>query len=91
VLVRITPDSASLGQAIADFVGRMMPAATRSDMEQAMRSVAYEFDMRYRIVTEPDTLLPWSVEERKFVYASSIENGKRKVHSRRDWTIETGS
>ncbi len=91
VLVRITPDSASLSEAIADFVGRMMPAATRSDMEKAMLSVAYEFDIRYRIVTEPDTLLPWSVEERKFVYASSIENGKRKVHARRDRTVETGS
>jgi tetratricopeptide (TPR) repeat protein len=90
VLVRITPDSASLSQAIADFVGRMMPAATRSDMEKAMLSVAYEFDMRYRIVTEPDTLLPWAVEERKFLYASSIENGKRIVQSRRDRTVETG-
>jgi tetratricopeptide (TPR) repeat protein len=91
VLVRITPDSASLSQAIADFVGRTMPAATRSDMEKAMLSVAYEFDLRYRIVTEPDTLLPWSVEERKFLYASSIENGERKVQSRRDLTVETGS
>ena len=89
VLVRITPDSASLSQAIADFVGRIMPAATHSDMEKAILSVAYEFDMRYRIVTEPDTLLPWSVEERKFLYASSIEKGKRIVQSRRDRTIET--
>jgi tetratricopeptide (TPR) repeat protein len=90
VLVRITPDSASLSQAVADFVGRIMPAATRSDMEKAMLSVTYEFDMRYRIVTEPDTLLPWSVEERKFLYTSSIESGKRMVQSRRDRTVETG-
>ncbi|MEX2150740.1 MAG: hypothetical protein WD793_11035 [Steroidobacteraceae bacterium] len=91
VLVRITPDSASLSQAIADFVGRLMPAATQSDMEKALLSVAYEFDLRYRIVTEPDTLLPWSVEERKFLYASSVEGGQRKVQSRRDRTVETGN
>jgi tetratricopeptide (TPR) repeat protein len=90
VLVRITPDSASLSRAIADFVGRIMPAATRADMEKALQSVAYEFDMRYRIVTEPDTLLPWSVEERKFLYTSSFEDGKRMVQSRRDRTVETG-
>jgi tetratricopeptide (TPR) repeat protein len=90
VLVKITPDSASLSRAIADFIGRIMPAATRREMETAMLAVAYEFDMRYRIVTEPDTLLPWSVEERKYLYASSIENGKRIVQSRQDRTIETG-
>jgi tetratricopeptide (TPR) repeat protein len=90
VLVRITPDSASLSQAIVDFIARILPAATRNEMEKAMLAVAYEFDMRYRIVTEPDTLLPWSVEERKFLYASSIEGGKRMVQSRRDRTVETG-
>jgi hypothetical protein len=42
------------------------------------------------IVTDPDTLLPWSVEERKFLYTSSFEKGKRMVQSRRDRTIETG-
>jgi len=91
VLVKITPDSESLSVAIAEFVGRIMPAASRSEMEKAMLSVAYEFDMRYRIVTEPDTLLPWSIEERKYVYASSMEGGKRHAQARRDWTVETGS
>jgi tetratricopeptide (TPR) repeat protein len=91
VLVKITPDTASLSQAIADFVGRLIPAASRSEMEKAMLAVAYQFDMRYRIVTEPDTLRPWSVEERKYIYASSIDGGKRMAQARQDRTVETGS
>jgi hypothetical protein len=60
-------------------------------MEKAMLAVAYQFDMRYRIVTEPDTLRPWSVEERKYIYASSIDGGKRMAQARQDRTVETGS
>ena len=65
VLLRIRPDPEQIREAIAVFVGRMMPAADRQRVEQAMREVSYRMEMRYRLVTEPDTLRPWSFEERK--------------------------
>lgn len=91
VLVRITPDDAAMSEAIVDFIMRMMPSASQAEMKKALLSVDFEFDVRYRLVTEPDTLRPWSVEERKYIYASSLENGKRQVQARRERTVETGS
>ncbi len=90
-LVRITPDIAAMSDAIADFVARVMPAASQAELKEALMNVDYEFDLRYRLVTEPDTLRPWSLEERKYIYASSLEGGKRRVQARRERTVETGS
>jgi hypothetical protein len=89
VLVRIVPDPEGIGRAVTEFVTRVMPAASRAEMEKALRAVSYEFELRYRLVTEPDTLRPWSIEERKYIYASSLEGGKRSVMARRDRTLET--
>jgi len=89
LLVRIVPDPEGISRAATEFVTRVMPEASRAELEGAMRAVTYEFDLRYRLVTEPDTLRPWSIEERKFVYASSLEGGKRAVMARRDRTLET--
>ena len=89
VLVRIVPEPDQLAAAVADFVGRLMPAASREETEQAMRAVDYLFEARYRLVTEPDTLRPWSVEERKYLYAASIADGKRAVTARRERTLDT--
>ncbi|HEU0224625.1 MAG TPA: hypothetical protein VFR29_04265 [Steroidobacteraceae bacterium] len=89
VLLHIRPDPEQIRQAIAVFVGRMMPAADRQRVEQAMREVSYRLEWRYRLVTEPDTLRPWSFEERKYVYGASIENGKREVTARFDRRLET--
>lgn len=89
VLVRIVPDSAGITRAVTEFVTRVMPEASRAEMEKALRAVSYEFELRYRLVTEPDTLRPWSIEERKYIYASSLEDGKRAVMARRDRTLET--
>jgi tetratricopeptide (TPR) repeat protein len=89
VLVRIVPDPEGITRAVSEFVTRVMPAASRAETDNALRAVSYEFDLRYRLVTEPDTLRPWSIEERKYVYASSLEDGKRAVMARRDRTVET--
>jgi tetratricopeptide (TPR) repeat protein len=89
VLVRIVPDSEGITRAVAEFVTRVMPEASRAEMEKALRAVSYEFELRYRLVTEPDTLRPWSLEERKYIYAASLEGGKRSVMARRDRTLET--
>lgn len=89
VLLRIRPDPEQIREAIAVFVGRMMPAADRQRVEQAMREVSYRMEMRYRLVTEPDTLRPWSFEERKYIYGASLENGKREVNARFDRRLET--
>ena len=91
VLVKITPDEQAMSEAIAEFVSRLMPAASQSEMKQALLNVDFEFDVRYRLVTEPDTLRPWALEERKYLYASSLEKGKRSVQARRERTVETGS
>ena len=88
VLVRIVPDPEGISRAVTEFVTRVMPAASRAEMEKAMHAVSYEFELRYRLVTEPDTLRPWSLEERKYIYASSLEGGKRAVMARRDRTVE---
>ena len=90
VLVKITPDVAAMSDAIAEFVARLLPAASQAELKEALLNVHYEFDLRYRLVTEPDTLRPWSVEERKYIYASSLEGGKRRVQARRERTVETG-
>jgi hypothetical protein len=89
VLVRIVPDPESISRTVTEFVTRLMPAASRTETEKAMRAVSYELDLRYRLVTEPDTLRPWSLEERKYIYAASLEGGKRAVSARRDRTLET--
>ncbi|MGH8250968.1 MAG: hypothetical protein ACREVI_09795 [Steroidobacteraceae bacterium] len=89
LLVRIVPEPQAMARAVTDFVMRVMPAASKAETEKALHAISYEFDVRYRLVTEPDTLRPWSIEERKFVYASSIENGKRMAMARRDRTLET--
>lgn len=89
VLLRIRPDPQQVRDAIAVFVGRMMPAADRQRVEQAMREVSYRMEMRYRLVTEPDTLRPWSFEERKYIYGASLEDGKREVNARFDRRLET--
>ena len=91
VLVKITPDAEAMADAIVDFIARIMPAASQAEMKVALLNVDFEFDVRYRIVTEPDTLRPWSIEERKYLYASSLEKGKRIVQARRERTVETGS
>jgi len=91
VLVKITPDVEAMSGAIADFVARVMPAASQAELKDALLKVDYQFDLRYRLVTEPDTLRPWSIEERKYIYASSLEGGKRRVQARRERTVETGS
>jgi len=88
LLVRIVPESEGITRAATEFVTRLMPDAPRAEMENALRGVSFEFDLRYRLVTEPDTLRPWSIEERKYVYASSIDGGKRAVTARRDRTLE---
>ena len=89
VLVRIVPDPEGITRAVTEFVTRVMPEASRTEMEKALRAVSYEFELRYRLVTEPDTLRPWSIEERKYIYASSLEGDKRAVMARRDRTLET--
>lgn len=89
VLVRVVPEPEDIARAVSEFVTRVMPAASRAEMEKALRAVTYDFEMRYRLVTEPDTLRPWSIEERKYIYASSLEGGKRAVMARRDRTLET--
>lgn len=89
VLLHIRPDPQQVRDAIAVFVGRMMPAADRQRVEQAMREVSYRMEMRYRLVTEPDTLRPWSFEERKYIYGASLEDGKREVNARFDRRQET--
>lgn len=89
VVLRIRPDPLQIRDAIAVFVGRMMPAADRQRVEQAMREVSYRLEMRYRLVTEPDTLRPWSFEERKYIYGASLEGGKREVNARYDRRLET--
>ena len=90
VLVKISPDVAAMSDAIADFVARVMPVASQAELKEALLNVDYEFDLRYRLVTDPDTLRPWSLEERKYIYASSLEGGKRHVQARRERTLETG-
>ncbi|MEX1994049.1 MAG: hypothetical protein WD929_05250 [Steroidobacteraceae bacterium] len=89
VLVRIVPEPEGLTRAVSDFVTRLLPSAPRIELEQALQAARYTVDVRYRLVTEPDTLLPWSLEERRYVYASSIEGGKRSVMARADRTLET--
>jgi hypothetical protein len=89
VLLHVRPDPQQMREAIAIFVGRMMAAADRQRTEQAMREVSYRMEMRYRLVTEPDTLRPWSFEERKYIYGASPENGKRDVNARFDRRLET--
>ena len=89
VLVRIVPEPEGLANAVGEFVTRVLPSATGTELAQALRNIRYTADVRYRIVTEPDTLLPWSLEERKYVYASLIEDGKRSVTVRADRTLET--
>jgi len=91
LLVKITPDAEAMSSAVVDFVARIMPSASQAEMKEALLNVDFEFDLRYRLVTEPDTLRPWSLEERKYVYASSLEGGKRQVQARRERTVETGS
>ena len=90
VLVKITADVAAMSDAIADFVARVMPAASQAELKEALLKVDYEFDLRYRLVTDPDTLRPWSLEERKYIYVSSLEGGKRRVQARHERTVETG-
>lgn len=89
LLLRISPDADDIREALAGFVGRLLPKASRAEVEKAMRAVSYRMELRYRLVTEPDTLRPWSVEERKYIYGASIEGGRREVAVRRDQTIET--
>lgn len=89
LLVRIVPDPEGITRAVTEFVTRVMPEASRAEMEKALRAVSYEFDLRYRLVTEPQSLRPWSIEERKYIYASSLEGGRRTVMARRDRTLET--
>jgi hypothetical protein len=89
VLLRIQPDPQQIQDAIAVFVSRMMPAADRQRVEQAMREVSFRLEMRYRLVTEPDTLRPWSFEERKYIHGASLEDGKREVNARFDRRLET--
>ncbi len=89
VLVRIVPEREGITRAVNEFVLRVMPEASRAEMERALAAASYSFDVRYRLVTEPDTLRPWSLEERKYVYASSIEDGRRVVNARRDRTLQT--
>lgn len=89
VLLHIRPDPEQMREAIAVFVGGMMPAADRQRVEQAMREVSYRMETRYRLVTEPDTLRPWSFEERKYIYGASLENGRREVNARFDRRLET--
>jgi tetratricopeptide (TPR) repeat protein len=89
LLVRIVPEPEGITRAVNDFVLRVMPEASRAEMERALAAVSYTFDVRYRLVTEPDTLRPWSLEERKYIYVSSIEDGKRVVNARRDRTLQT--
>lgn len=91
VLARIEPEPDAMKAALSEFIGRILPEPGRREMEVAMKSISFEFDVRYRIVTEPDTLMPWSVEERKYVYVSSIEGGRRSVQARRDRTLEVAS
>lgn len=89
LLLRIRPDEAQIREVLADFVGRLMPDADQARVAQAMREVSFRMEMRYRLVTEPDTLRPWSFEERRYVYGASLENGKREVNARFDRTLET--
>jgi hypothetical protein len=89
VLLRIRPDDAQIREVLADFVGRLMPGADRARVSQAMREVGFRMEMRYRLVTEPDTLRPWTFEERRYVYGASLENGRREVNARFDRTLET--
>lgn len=89
LLVRIEPDPGHLREVTAELIGRMAPAVERARAEQAVREVTLRVDQRYRLVTEPDTLRPWSVEERKYVYGSYIEEGQRGVSARYDRTLET--
>jgi len=91
VLVRIVPEPEGLAKAVGEFVTRVMPAASGTELMEALRAIRYTAEVRYRLVTEPDTLRPWSLEERKYVYAASLEGGKREVQARRDRTLETGS
>lgn len=89
LLVRVEPDPEHMRDVTADLIGRLAPAADRERAAQAAREVSLRIDQRYRLVTEPDTLRPWSVEERKYVYGSTIEDGKRAVSARYDRTLET--
>lgn len=89
VLLRIQPDPGQIREAVAVFVARLIPAADRERMAQAMREVSYRLEMRYRLVTEPDTLLPRSFEERKYVYGASLENGRREVNAGYQRRLET--
>ena len=89
LLVRVEPDPAQMREVTAELIGRMVPAADRARWEQAAREVSLRIEQRYRLITEPDTLRPWSVEERKYVYGSFIEEGKRGVSARYDRTLET--
>lgn len=90
VLVKITPDDKAMSEAVVDFVSRIMPAGSQAEIKDALLNVDFKFDVRYRLLTEPDTLRPWALEERKYLYASSLENGKRSVQVRRERTVETG-
>lgn len=89
LLLRIRPDDAQIQEALADFVGRLLPVADRARRDQALREASFRMDLRYRLVTEPDTLRPRSLEERKYIYGASIENGRREVTARYERTLET--
>jgi hypothetical protein len=89
ILVRIVPEPEGLAKAVSDFVTRVLPSASGPELAQALGAIRYTADVRYRLVTEPDTLLPWSLEERKYIYASSIEEDKRSVTARADRSLET--
>lgn len=86
-VVELDPDH--VREATTAFVGRMAPAAERAKVEEAARGVDLRLEHRYRLVTEPDTLRPWSFEERKYVYGTYPEGGRRVSRARHDRTLQT--
>lgn len=85
ILAAVVPDRDSTRLAVNDFVRRILPAgASRAEAEATLASVSYEVDARYRLVTEPETLRPWSMETRKFIYIATVDGGKRSVQARRE-------
>lgn len=90
LLARVVPDRDSTRLAINDFVRRVLPAgAATAQVDAALAAVSYEIDTRYRLVTEPATLRPWSMETRKFIYVSTVDGGRREVNARRERQLNT--